>query len=247
MEGGLHYNVFMARWKKVILAGCIILASVGGVMFTRFSNEQTTQKSIAGEEIPLPEVKKDSHTSIEKALLERRSVRSYTDQAIELVEVGQLLWAAQGVNRTGGYRTAPSAGALYPLEIYLLVGKAEGLSAGLYHYLPEYHALKIIQAGDKRVALSEAALNQEAIKEAPVVIVITAIYQRTKRKYGQRGEQYVHMEVGSATQNVYLQAISLGLGTVFIGAFYDDQVQAVLGLPKEEIPLCLMPVGDPAE
>lgn len=216
-------------------------------MFTHFRRQPLIRETQTDQEIKLPEPDKESKTSLETALLERKSVRSYSDQALGLAQAGQLLWAAQGVNRPGGYRTAPSAGALYPLEVYFLAGQVEGLAAGLYHYQPQNHALERIQAGDKRAALSEAALNQDSITEAPAVIIITAIYQRTMVKYGQRGEQYVHMEVGSAAQNIYLQAVSLELGTVFIGAFYDDLVQTTLGLAEDEIPLCLMPVGYPAE
>ncbi len=237
----------MRRLVTAVLAGFILLAIVGGIMFSPFRRQPLVRETQTDQEIKLPDPKKESKTSLETALLERRSVRTYTDQALNLAEVGQLLWAAQGINRTGGYRTAPSAGALYPLEVYLLAGHVEGLPVGLYHYLPENHALESFQSGDKRAALSEAALSQEMITEAPVVIVITAIYQRTMVKYRQRGEQYVHMEVGSAAQNVYLQAVSLKLGTVFIGAFYDSQVQTTLGLSKDEIPLCLMPVGHPVE
>ena len=216
-------------------------------MVTRFWRQPAVRIPQSDEEVMLPEPMKESKTSLETALLGRRSIRAYTNQALEIAEIGQLMWAAQGVNRPGGYRTAPSAGALYPLEVYLLAGQVDGLEAGLYHYLPEKHALKRLWVGDKRPELSAAALNQESIANAPAVIVITAIYSRTMVKYGQRGEQYVHMEVGSASQNIYLQSVSLGLGTVFIGAFYDDQVQSALGLASEEIPLCLMPVGYPAE
>ena len=216
-------------------------------MFAHFRRQSPMREFTLDQEIKLPEPVKDSNTALETALQERRSVRSYTDQALTLAEAGQLLWAAQGVTRPGGYRTAPSAGALYPLEVYLLASQVDGLQAGLYHYRPETHTLQIRWVGDKRSGLSEAALSQESIADAPATIAITAIYLRTTRKYGQRGEQYVHMEVGSAAQNIYLQAVSLELGTVFIGAFYDDQVQAVLGLAKDEIPLCLMPVGHPAE
>ncbi|HSF82885.1 MAG TPA: SagB/ThcOx family dehydrogenase [Anaerolineales bacterium] len=216
-------------------------------MFTHFRRQQPVRETTTGGIIVLPEPDRESKTSLEKALQDRRSIRSYSDQALALAEVGQLLWAAQGVNRPGGYRTAPSAGALYPLEIYLLAGQVEDLAAGLFHYLPENHALEHVWSGDRQVSLSEAALGQDSIARAPAVIVIAAIYQRTKGKYGQRGERYVHMEAGSAAQNIYLQAVSLELGTVFIGAFYDEQVQNVLGLSKDEIPLCLMPVGHPDE
>ena len=176
-------------------------------------------------------------------MLERRSVRNYTGEPLTLAEVSQLLWAAQGITSPSGGRTAPSAGALYPLEIYLLAGEVTDLPAGIYHYLPVEHALNPVVGGDQRQVLYEAALSQSAVKDAAAVIVITAVYERTTVKYGERGFQYVYIEVGSAAQNIYLQAFSLDLGTVFIGAFHDDQVKLILQLSGDETPLGIMPVG----
>jgi SagB-type dehydrogenase family enzyme len=191
----------------------------------------------------LPTPLYDSQTSLEEALLERRSVRSYADESLTLAEVSQLLWAAQGVTSSSGGRTAPSAGALYPLEVYLLAGEVRELPAGIYHYTPGKHILTFMSEGDHRQALYEATLSQSAVKDAAAVILITAIYERTTAKYGERGKQYVHMEVGSVAQNVYLQAVALELGTVFIGTFHDDQVKRILHLSKDETPLGIMPVG----
>lgn len=193
--------------------------------------------------ISLPKPIHESSTSIESALLKRQSIRQYAPEPLTSVEISQLLWAAQGINRPGGYRTAPSAGALYPLELYLISGQVEALSAGVYRYHPEDHSLEQLMSGDFRRKLSQAALNQEAVEEAPAVILITAIYERTTGKYGQRGIQYVHMEVGCAAENIYLQAASLNLGTVFIGAFHDDQVKNLLNLDAQEQPLSILPVG----
>ena len=191
----------------------------------------------------LPTPLNDGETSVEKALLERRSTRSFTGEPLTLAEVSQLLWAAQGITNDGGGRTAPSAGALYPLEIYLLAGEVADLQTGIYHFIPDEHALSLIVEGDQSHALHEAALNQNPVKDAAAVIVITAIYERTTVKYGERGIQYVHMEVGTVAQNIYLQAESLDLGTVFIGAFHDDQVRNVLHLTEDEVPLGIMPIG----
>ena len=185
----------------------------------------------------------NGETSVEQALLERRSVRSYTGEPLTLAEISQLLWAAQGITNDRGGRTAPSAGALYPLEIYLLAGDVTDLPAGIYHFIPNEHSLKLVVEGDRRQALYEAALSQGSVKDAAAVIVITAIYERTTGKYGERGIQYVHMEVGTVAQNIYLQAVSLDLGTVFIGAFHDGQVRNVLLLAEDEVPLGIMPVG----
>jgi len=194
----------------------------------------------------LPEPRVSSATSIEVALSKRRSVRSYSDAPLTLAQVSQLLWAAQGVTDSRGYRTAPSAGALYPLEIYLVVGAVEGLEAGVYHYVPASHQLRRIASGDKREALATAALGQSCVRRGTIVLVYSAVYERTTRKYGQRGRRYVHMEIGHAAQNVYLQAVALGLGTVVVGAFDDDQVREVLHFPEDNEPLYIMPIGYPA-
>ena len=196
-----------------------------------------------GDIIPLPEPVRDGGVAVERALQERRSVRSYRDAPLTMQAVGQLLWAAQGITDPRGYRTAPSAGALYPLEIYLVVGQVEGLAPGVYHYLPEQHGLAHLLEGDQREALAAAALGQSCVRRGAVSLVFGAVYERTTGRYGQRGRQYVHMEVGHAAQNVYLQAASLGLGTVVVGAFDDGTVAAILRLPRDEAPLYIMPVG----
>lgn len=193
--------------------------------------------------IILPEPRYDSDVSVEEALLKRRSVRDYTSQALTLQEISQLLWAAQGITDPGGYRAAPSAGATYPLEIYVVVGNVEGVTKGIYQYEPETHQLLKVVDGDKREALAVAAVDQEWVAQGAIDIVITAIYERTTGRYGQRGIRYVDMEAGHAAQNVYLQAVALNLGTVVIGAFYDNQVAEILKLSDNETPLYIMPVG----
>lgn len=195
------------------------------------------------ELISLPDPAYKSTTSIEEALYQRRSIREYKDEPLTLLQVSQLLWAAQGVTHHNGYRTAPSAGALYPLEVSLLAGDIEELPSGIYRYLPQEHALILTTPGDQRRAVFDAALDQEMILDAPASIVISAVYERTTVKYRSRGTQYVHMEVGCAAQNIYLQAESLELGTVIIGAFQDDEVKAALNLPAQEQPLAILPVG----
>jgi SagB-type dehydrogenase family enzyme len=165
---------------------------------------------------------------------------------LTLASVGQLLWAAQGVTSSTGERTAPSAGALYPLEIFLAAGTVDGLAAGVYRYSPQDHALRLHLADDRRRELAAAALEQSAVEDASAVLVIAAVYARTARKYGTRAERYVHIEVGHAAQNVYLQAQALGLGTVIIGAFDDEAVGRVLELDPAEASLALMPVGTPS-
>lgn len=193
-------------------------------------------------EITLPPPDRDGKISLEKALSERESVREYRDEPLTLKEISQILWSAQGVTREGG-RTTPSAGATYPLEIYLVARKVESLEIGVYRYLPTGHGLRMVVPEDVSSKLAQAALGQSFVKEAPVNLVFTAIYGRTTRRYGERGIGYVQMEVGHAAQNVYLQARSLGLGTVVVGAFDDRKIQGILNLSGEEKPLCLMPVG----
>ncbi len=195
-----------------------------------------------GGRIFLPPPRSEGAYSIEQALACRRSVRLFAPRPLRLADASQILWACQGVSGPAGLRTAPSAGALYPLEVYFVAGEVEGLSPGIYHYLPADHSLEIIRSGDYRNALAESALNQTAVRDAPVVLVIAAVYDRTTVKYGERGIRYVDMEAGHAAENVYLQAGSLGIGTVSIGAFHDGEVQRILLLDEEE-PLYLMPAG----
>ncbi len=190
-------------------------------------------------EIRLPKVEKKGPASLEETLNERRSMRDYRPGPLSLEEVSQLLWAASGTNLY--QRTAPSAGATYPLETYVAVGEAEGLTPALYHYLPSGHALEMSRDDDIRERLSRAAFGQGMISKAPIDIVIAADYRRTAARYGQRAARYVHMEAGHVGQNVSLQAIALGLGTVMVGAFDDEEVKEVLGIREE--PLYIIPVG----
>lgn len=191
------------------------------------------------KEIKLPKQKEKGITSIEETLNKRRSVRDYKTGPLSLQQVSQLLWSASGKNLYR--RTAPSAGAAYPLEIYLVVGEVEGLKPGIYHYSPSRHSLEMTKGHDVRSRLSRAALGQGMVEEAPVNIIIAADYGRTTGHYGQRGNRYVQMEVGHVGQNVSLQAIALSLGTVMIGAFGDKEVKELLGIDEE--PLYIIPVG----
>jgi SagB-type dehydrogenase family enzyme len=193
--------------------------------------------------IPLPAPDREGSLPVESALQQRRSVRHLSPASLSLPQVAQLLWAAQGITDDYGFRTAPSAGALYPLEVYLVAGAVEQLPAGLYHYNPKRHELTLQQTGDFRKQLSDAAFQQHYVHNAPAVLVITGIYARTAHKYGARAKRYVHIEAGSVAQNVYLQVTSLGLGTVYVGAFDDSAVQQVLGLPADHEPMALMPIG----
>jgi SagB-type dehydrogenase family enzyme len=193
--------------------------------------------------IRLPPPSFESTTPIEKALKERRSLRDYGKGPLSLEEIAQLLWAAQGITHGNGFRTAPSAGALYPLETYVVAGDIRNLPAGVYRYLPHRHGLVLVASGDVRRRLRDASLHQDAVSNAPAAIVFSAAYARSTGKYGKRGVRYSHMEAGIAAQNVALQAVSLNLGTVVIGAFDDDEVQSVVSMPTTEDPMIIMPVG----
>ncbi len=199
---------------------------------------------IQRERISLPAPRYEGRASLERSLFNRRSVREFKNSSLSLPELSQLLWAAQGITHRSGFRTTPSAGALYPLDLYILAGNVSDLQSGLYKYVPRQHALVKKSSEDKLVRLRLAAFDQHSVSDAGIVIVFCAEYQRTTWKYGQRGIRYVHLEAGHAAQNVYLQATSLQLGTVVLGAFDDTKVSAVLEL-KEEEPLYLMPVGKP--
>lgn len=200
----------------------------------------------ATTEVALPDPASKGATSVEEALRTRRSIRSFSAEPLDLEDVAQLLWAAQGLSdETRGLRTAPSAGAVYPLETYLVAGEVNGLATGVYRYHPETHTLSPAAASDVRDDLARAALDQRFIAQAPATVVIACVYARTEQRYGQRAERYVHMEAGHAAQNLALQATALGLGTVPVGAFADDRVAEVLGLAPDEAPLYLLPVGRP--
>jgi len=184
-------------------------------------------------------------------LLEKRySCRSFQEKGLNLDDVASILWATGGKKYdavTGATRTIPSAGATYPLELYLVVREnaIEKIKPGIYYYSIEEHSLELVTEGDKRAELKEACLGQDFIQDAPVSLVIAANFKRTTQRYGKRGERYVYMEAGHACQNTYLAVTNLGLATVEVGAFSDDRVGRVLNLDKDCIPISVMPIGYP--
>jgi SagB-type dehydrogenase family enzyme len=219
----------------VLLSGC---ASPAG-------DAQGMANDLQQEAIKLPPPALKSDFPLERAINERMSHRSYGKRPLTLEEVGQLLWAAQGAGMDGvteASRTAPSAGATHPLEIYLVAGEVDGLDPGVYRYQYCGHSLVKTAGEDRRERLAAAALRQNFVAGAPVSIVLAADYARTTSRYGERGLRYVHMEVGHVTQNIYLQCIPLELGAVAVGAFDDEKVKVLLEI--EEEPLMLIPVGD---
>ena len=190
------------------------------------------------ERISLPKPSTDSDISLEYTIEKRRSVRRFKSDDLTLKQIGQLLWAAQGItDKRRGFRTAPSAGALYPMELYIVK------KDGLYHYLPQSHQIERLRDKDLRRELSKAALGQKCVLDAPVDIIICAVFERVTSKYGRRGIRYTHIEAGHIAQNIHLQAVSLGMGSVPIGAFLDEEVINILNLPEKEKPLYIIPVG----
>lgn len=191
--------------------------------------------------IPLPQPKMKGSVSLEEAMAKRASVRDFRQRELTREEISQILWSAGGQTRPWGGRTVPSAGALYPLEIDIAT------PGGLFRYHPQGHRLEPRSPVNVIPKLAAAAYGQSCVARAPSVVAISAVYERTRRRYGSRAERYVHMEAGHAAQNIHLEAVALGLGSVAVGAFHDDQVHRALGLGKDERPLYLIPVGEPVQ
>lgn len=190
-----------------------------------------------GRDLPKPRLR--GERSLEETLAARRSVREFTGESLTDAEFSQLLWAAQGVTNEEGRRTSPSAGALYPLKLYVVT------ESGFSHYSPSKHQLSQMDDRDLRSAVQAAALGQKSVGDAPAVFVMTGVYARTRAKYGDGAERYVHMEAGHAAQNLLLQAVAMDLGGVTVGAIENEKLSKALGLPDDEDPLYVIPVGHP--
>ena len=191
----------------------------------------------------------DGRMSLERAIGQRRTVRSFSDRPMTAEHLSQLCWAAQGVTDPGGFkRAAPSAGALYPADLYVVAGKGtvEGLGSGVYRYFSGDHSISGVCDGDRRKDLGSVALGQMWMAEAAALFVVTAEYRRITVKYGGRGIRYALIEVGHIGQNIFLQAQTLGLSAGIVGAFHDKEVRGILGAPKKHQPLIILPVGWPA-
>ena len=240
----------LGRRSFLGLVAGTLTAAVGFALFSLGEFEQT-KRTLTGNSQTVQvdtELRTSGSVSVEEALARRRSVRDYADESLTIDQVMQLFWAAQGITNTAyGFRTAPSAGGTYPLEIYLVTRRSGvvGLEAGIYRYEPRNHALIRTIKGEFSGQLMAAALDQEWVGAAPVNFVITAVFERTTGKYGERGTKYVWQETGHAAQNIYLQAVALGLGNVVIGGFHDTEVQKVLQLPDYEKPAYVIPIGVP--
>jgi len=227
--------------KRALLT--ILIAALAAALNTSVSDGRDAGMAT---KVELPKAALEGKMSVEEAIAGRRSRREFSDKALTLQQVAQILWCAQGTTDERGLkRAAPSAGATYPLDVFIAVGKAGvvGLKEGVYHYVPSGHALVQTGGVDVRAKIASAALNQGFLAEAPLDVLIAADYERTTGRYGERGIRYVHIEVGHAGQNIYLQAEALGLGTVAVGAFEDKGVARAFGLPGDLEPLYLMPIG----
>ncbi len=193
--------------------------------------------------IELPPPIEKGTVSVEEALRRRRSIREFAAGPLTLGQVSQLLWSAYGITSPEGFRTAPSARALYPLELYLAGGDVAGLRSGVYRYAAHRHSLEAVREGDVRNDLAATTFGQDFVGKAASILVFAAVYGRTREAFGEAGRDYVHMDLGHAGQNVHLQAVALDLGTVVVGAFRPAEVQEVMRLPEDQVPLYLMPVG----
>ena len=194
----------------------------------------------------LPPPRTAGTVSVEQAVHQRRTVRSFSAHPLTLDALSQLLWAAQGITGSRGFkRAAPSAGALYPMDVYAVAGEAgiDSVGAGVYRYAPEGHALSLVARGDLRKAVAEAALSQMWMARAPLSIVITAEYERSRVKYGNRSVRYAMIEAGHIGQNLFLQAEALDLKAGIVGAFHDQELMRVMEIPRAHEPLLIMPVG----
>ena len=227
----------MKRREALIWLGGVTVLAAGKEM------AMAGEQAHSGARIELPEVPRGESGGIEDLLHRRRSVRRFAPGALQLGSVGRLLFAAQGINRPRGFRTAPSAGALYPLTVHIAAGAVQGMEPGVYRYLPDGHVLSRVALGDVRREVADAALGQLWMAGAQVILVISAEYAKVTGKYGRRGEQYTHIEAGCAAQNVALQALDLGLGGTVVGAFKESLMQDVLRTPPELVPLIAMPIG----
>jgi SagB-type dehydrogenase family enzyme len=202
-----------------------------------------SSEAVSAVKLPVPSI--GGRGTIESSLQSRRSVRAFDGTAMSQRELGQLLWAAQGITSSDSHRTAPSAGATYPLEIYVVVLNVGGLDAGIYHYRPKAHDLELVVPGNRRPETIQAARGQQWIGQSAVVFVFAATYARTSAKYGARAERYAHIETGAAAENLALEAVALNMGTCFVGAFDESEVRTLIGLGVAESPLILLPAGRP--
>ncbi|NVM57576.1 MAG: SagB/ThcOx family dehydrogenase [Desulfobacterales bacterium] len=243
----LKKNISMTR-RQACQVGAILGLGFSQLALFRpgdaMAKELTPLKEDKTMKLPSPIL--DGDTSVEKAIKQRRTVRSFMAKPLTAKEFSQILWAAQGITEDRGYkRAAPSGGALYPADIYAVAGEnsVEDLPAGVCHYHPANHSIEKIADGDKREEVAVASLRQMWMASAPVLFVVTLQYSRITMKYGDRGMNYAMIEVGHIGQNIFLQCQALGLAAGIVGAFYDKDVARAINARKNHEPLIIMPVG----
>ena len=226
----------VGRWLAVALLGAV---ACGACAAQAMPNAAAAAP--AGSALPAPRL--EGPAALEATLAQRRSLRSFAATPLTAAQAGQLLWAAQGVSDDRGRRTAPSAGATYPLVLYLVAGRVEGVAVGVHRYLPQGHRLLAVAAGDARGVVTAAARGQAWLGDAPALIVIAARPSRTSVRYGARADRYVAIEAGAAAQNLLLQAVALGLGGTLVGAFDDAALRSAVALTGAEQALAIIAVG----
>ncbi|HNV68144.1 MAG TPA: SagB/ThcOx family dehydrogenase [Candidatus Ozemobacteraceae bacterium] len=239
-------NILRSRTFILIIVFLSITLSFYPFERTSFSQSKTAPEDQGKVVLALPEPLQTGLHSLEETLARRRTVRSFASRPLTAAQASQLLWAAQGVTSPEGYRTAPSGGGLYPLEIRMVAGNIEGIATGTWHYQPASHQLSLEHPADIREALIDAAYRQTWMGQGAAIFVISGVSARSSAKYGTRGVRFTYMEAGHAAQNLLLQAIGLGLEAGTVGGFDDAKVRAALHLPAEEEPLYLLVVGSPA-
>jgi len=240
--------------KKMSLSVAVVFIIIFTASFFYVATKKMTKAHLPNNELkniqmkdgvivlPVPNLK--GNVSVEEAIYQRRSERTFTDKPLSLENISQLLWAAQGITNEQGKRATPSAGATYPLDMYVFIIETPHVLTGIYKYHPQDNVLKIHLEGDIREPLASLAHNQNCLKEAQMIMFFTATIQRTAQRYGDRAQRYVFNEIGHASQNVYLQAVALNLGTVAVGAFDDANVNKLLNMNDEQSVLYMMPVGN---
>lgn len=232
----------LQRRTFVKRSGGTALLAMSGVVLPMIDAEAERMEDLP-REIALQAPDQDGRLTLEATLATRRSVREYSDGPLTWAEISQLLWAGQGVTNRAGYRTAPSAGALYPLELHVAIGRVESLPSGVYRYRPASHTLEIVGPADRRSEISRAALSQTWIADSAVVVGVAGMSRRITGKYGERGIRYMYMEAGHVAQNICLQAVALGLAVTPVGAFRDDEIRRILEMGSEMDPIYLLPIG----
>ena len=215
------------------------------VLLTAIMAVSVSSKQEASDVVKLPQPRTDGGMSVEKALLERRSIRSFRNESLTLDEISQLCWAAQGITDDKGHRTSPSAMATYPLEVYLLAGNVTNLPAGVYHYSPLGHNLTLISKGNKIPELfnSSRGGREDWRKGSPAVFIITGVFERTDKVPGLDLNRFVYIEAGTSAENLLLEVVSLGLGSTYTAGFDENKTKEYLRLSLGEEPIGVLPVG----